>query len=107
MEPGASKAERTLAETIFEYLDNPALWPVFIALLGHFAIVLAPLLRSAWVDHSPRAGVVLLLALAGTFAGGSFERKMRGRLGWLTVSLVLTWLAGGAVAYFALEMPFI
>lgn len=107
MEPGAGKAERTLAAIIFEYLDNPALWPVLIAFLGHLAIVLAPLQRHAWVDHDPRAMVTLAIALAGTTAAAAFERRMRGRLGWLTVSLAMTWAVGAAVAYFALEMPFI
>lgn len=101
------RLERGVVEVIFQYLDEPLLWPVLFALLGHLVIVIAPLGVYAYRDHSPLALLGLLLLVAGSVAGAVFEHRHRGRPGALTLGLSTTWLVSAGVAWLGVTTSFI
>jgi hypothetical protein len=72
------------------------LWPVFIAIAGHFVVVLGPLMSRAY-DGNVSAGValgvlgILSLHLGRLFASRGFRP--------VAVMLLLTWVASVPVAW--------
>jgi hypothetical protein len=89
-----------LAEWVLPYLREPALMPVLLALLGHVVVVLAPLMLAVWRVHSVEAALLLLLVAGGSVFPLRWECLDEGRPGGVSATVVLTWLASVAAAYF-------
>lgn len=83
------------------YVREPALWPVLIALLGHVVVGLSPLMLSVWRTGSVYAGLALLGLLLGSCGLVAFEIYRFRWPGPVALTCLLTWLAGGGVAWLA------
>jgi hypothetical protein len=91
------RTKHTLA-WILPYVDDFALWPVTLAVLGHFALVIGPLMLGVYRTGSVAAGIGMLIMLAGTAQVCRLEHQLRGRLGAMTVAMVLMWLSSVGLA---------
>lgn len=84
---------------ILPYVDDMALWPVLVAVLGHVLVVLVPLeLVLARTAH-PIAAFVLAALLAGTGEVVRMEVRATGRPRALTGIGVGMWLLSVPCAY--------
>lgn len=96
-----------IEQSAMPYLRDPALRPVLVAVLGHVAVALAPLLLYAWRNGSvAAAGASVVVAVASVGAIG-FEVARFRRPGGVTVSVLATWAASMLVAWIALRTGFI
>lgn len=85
---------------VMPYLQESALWPVLLALLGHIVVIIAPILTS--VARGWRPAVVPLFALvlgSGWLVMTDYGRRKRP--GVVTAVVLVTWALSGVVAYFA------
>jgi hypothetical protein len=86
------------------YANEPALWPVLFAIIGHVVVVLAPLLLAVFRDRFMPAGAILFVFVSTTLALINSERRATGSLGALTGTLVVTWslavLIAGITGYY-------
>lgn len=84
---------------VLPFVRDLGLWPVLAAVVGHFAVVLAPLLLWVFRGRNP-FGAVLLLAV-GWLSGQVVMMDVRAlrRPGALTVVLALTWALAGLMAW--------
>jgi len=79
------------------YVSDPMLWPVMLAVLGHVIIVIAPVILLAVRDRHPLGIVGLAFALVSS--ASLFVRRGRPRarvLGWLVLA---TWVASAGMAW--------
>ncbi len=98
--PSTSGWPAWVDEWVLPYLENRALWPVWVALVGHVVVVVAGLVLLAVRTELPEAFVVLGLVIAGSGwlvvrdarASGPGGVTLTVGLGWAT-SLGLAWLA--------------
>lgn len=76
---------------VLPYIDDWSLWPVLVALLGHVAVMISPLVLMAWRTMHPAVFMVVfvLLSISGHII--ITERRIRGHLGGITAAVVLLW----------------
>jgi hypothetical protein len=86
---------------ILTYARDPSLGPVAIALLGHVVVVVAGVALVALRTGSVLAWIGLVLMAALTLALCGLEVKRFGRPGGAALMLLLTWIASGALVWFA------
>lgn len=86
---------------ILPYVDDFALWPVLVALLGHVLVVMVPLEIALVRGPSMAAAAVLAAMLAATGELVRMEWKARGRPGLLTAIGVGMWTVSVPCAYYA------
>jgi hypothetical protein len=81
-----------------ELLREPTLWPVWLVVIGHAVVLLAPTLLMALRDH--RASAALALAIVGVATLRGFYGRLRARrgLGPLHRTILITWLLAIALA---------
>ena len=88
------------SQWVLPFLDEPAIWPVFIAIWGHFVVALTGFILSLYRDRSPIVMIVALWLFFACYKAMQFEKNHSGRYGKLTSSIVATWLASVALAWF-------
>ena len=81
-----------------ELLREPTLWPVWLVVIGHAVVLLAPTLLMALRDR--RASAALALAIVGGATLRGFYGRLRARqgLGPLHLTLLVTWILAIALA---------
>jgi hypothetical protein len=76
---------------VLPYVDDIALWPVLVALLGHVAVILVPLMVQVIRNQSiPALGVLAMLAW-NSWLVVRMELRAIGRAGRLTAAMLGTW----------------
>lgn len=85
-------------EWVIPYMEEPFLWPVLVAILGHIVILLAFLLVGAWREgiSPPLAGIAALGVVSVGLVNA--EVRYRRRPGAVAITVVLTWLVSAGVA---------
>lgn len=84
---------------VMPYLEESALWPVLIALLGHVVLLFAVMILAFARSLNPLAGFGVGLLVLGSVDLVRNERAAMGRLGRVTWTVVLTWLASLLTAW--------
>lgn len=81
-----------------ELLREPTLWPVWLVVIGHAVVLLAPTLLLAVRDH--RASALLALVIVGVATLRGFYGRLRARqgLGPLHRTILVTWILAIALA---------
>ncbi len=88
---------------VLPYLDDSGLWPVVAALLGHVAMLLAPLLLGVARDRNPFAIASLLIVAYFSVRVMVTDLRGRWRRGLVTSVVLGTWVLSAAVAYGAAQ----
>jgi hypothetical protein len=78
---------------VLPYVNIPALLPVLIAVMGHIVILVALVVLEAWRSRNPFAIAATVLLLAGTVRVLFEEWRRLRRLGPLSATLAIAWLA--------------
>jgi hypothetical protein len=94
-------------EWVRPYIADSALWAIAIAVAGHIAVAIAPLLLGVIRTGHPLAWVMLLLVVAGSLQVIRFEVSLERRPAGLTVMVLGTWMLSGVIAWVALETGFL
>jgi hypothetical protein len=86
---------------VLPYVEEMALWPVLVALLGHVVVIVVPLML-----HIYRNGPGFNVFVLGLFVAASvwlvrMELRARGGPGGLTWVMLGTWLVSFPFAWFA------
>ena len=84
---------------ILPYVEEATLWPVLFALLGHVAMLMAPMMLFVNRHGSVNSAVALIALALATAALIRFEVRYRRRPGGVTLSMVLTWGSAAAIAW--------
>ena len=100
MEPNKPKWPDWYERWVFPFLDEPAIWPVFLAIWGHFVVALTGLVLSLYREQSPVVLIVGLWIVFACYKAMQFEKRHAGRYGKLTGAIVATWLCSFIVAWF-------
>ncbi len=101
------RLEKAALEGLFQYLDNLALLPVWLVLVSHFALLIAPLALAVHRHGSVLAVIGLGLFVAGTAYLIRVEVVHRGRPGLLTGSLLGTWGISAGLTWLGITTDFI
>lgn len=101
------RVEKAALESLFQYLDNPALLPVWVVLVSHFALLIAPLALAVHRGGSVLAVVGLVGFVLGTAYLVGVEVRHRGRPGLLTGSLIGTWGISVGLTWLGITTNFI
>lgn len=86
---------------LLPYVDDFALWPVLVAVLGHVVVILVPLQLAMLRGPSLIAAALLALLLAGSGEVARMEVRARGRPGIITGVIVGTWAISVPCTYYA------
>ena len=92
---GVSRLERA----VLPFLREPTLWPVFLVMLAHVLLVLAPLLVLAFRDAHAGSITALVVFSAASVFGIRLEVRDRGRPGLLAILVFTIWAISGACAW--------
>lgn len=99
--PPASGWPTWIEEWVLPYLENRALWPVWIALIGHVVVGVAGLLLVGIRSGLPEAWIAVgLLGLGSLWLVGK-EWQVRSSPGGVTLTVVLGWLLSGGLVWLA------
>ena len=93
------RAKSQFERYVLLWVREPMLWPVLIVILGHVVLLAAIVLLRAFGDGSlfGWAGLALLVWMC---AGGVHaEWRQRGRLGVVSMLLLLTWVLAAVLAF--------
>lgn len=99
--PEEERQPRRQVERVLDYVDEPALWPVVVVAIAQVSTVLALAMLRLVRDGNLLAGAALFALVFPSVAVCRWERGLRGRLGGLTVTVVLMWLVGALFAWLA------
>lgn len=83
---------------VMPYLQESALWPVLIALLGHVVIVIAPLLLGL-ARGNPAMALPLTVLVMLSFWLCKTEIQASRRPGVVSAVVALTWIASAIVGW--------
>ena len=95
IEPRVHWLERLLTA----YVDEPALWPVLFAIVGHLAVLIALPLLQVIRSGSLLSMAVLVVLAAPSLAAVRWEWRKKGRPGSGSFVVLLTWLTGLGMAW--------
>ncbi len=89
----------TLEGFLMHYLEDSALWPIVVVVIGH-AVALGSLsLLLALRERRTSAILATLLLLYASFLGVRWEYRRHGHLKTITWLLVITWVISALIAY--------
>ena len=86
---------------VFPYVEEMALWPVLVALLGHVVVIIVPLMLHIYRHGAGYNAAVLGLFLVGSMWLVRVELQARGGPGGVTWVMLGTWLSTLPLAWFA------
>jgi len=84
---------------ILPYINEPVLYPVAFALIGHVVMLIAPMMLFVHRHRSTNSIVILTLLAVGSAALVRFEFKYRRMPGPVTVVVALTWMSSAGLAW--------
>jgi len=84
---------------ILPYIQEPTLWPVLFALLGHVVVIIAPMMLFVQRHGSVKSLIGLCLMAFVSAAFIRFELKYRRRPGGVSFTVLLTWASAAGLAW--------
>jgi len=93
-EPGPEQATASpsIHERAEELLREPTLWPVWLVVIGHAVVLLAPTLLMALRDGRGSAALAVVIVAVATLRGFYGQLRAHRRLGPLHGTILVTWL---------------
>ena len=100
-EPEDPRADQSpsLERFIMHYLEDSALWPIVIVIIGHLVALASFALLFAVRERRVSAALATAVMLWGSFLALRWEYRRHGHLGIITVLLAITWLVSALTAY--------
>ena len=81
------------------FIEETALWPVLVALWGHFVVAIAAFLLNLYRSQSPFLGIIGIWLAFISYKGVQFERMHLGKMAGLSFTIVTTWIGSFLLAY--------
>ena len=100
-EPEDPRADQSpsLERFIMRYLEDAALWPIVIVIIGHLVALASFALLFSVRERRLSAFFATGLLLWASFLALRWEYRRHGHLGIITVLLAITWLLSALTAY--------
>ena len=100
-EPEDDRADQspTAEQFLMHYLEDSALWPVVVVVVGHAVALASFSLLLAVRERKLSAVFVMALLLYGSFLAIRWEYRKHGHLKIIALLLAITWALSGLTAY--------
>lgn len=105
--PAVERLSDVLDRWFLVYVRDPNLFPVTLALFGHFVLLIAGLVLGAWRAASWVAGGALVALAAGTVLLLVAEARTVGWTGRTPFLLAGTWAGGLTLAWYSEQTGFL
>ena len=100
-EPEDPRADQspTLERFIMHYLEDSALWPIVIVIIGHLVALASLTLLFAVRERRISAALATMLLLWFSFLALRWEYQRHRHLGIIALLVAITWLLSALTAY--------
>ncbi|HIF99427.1 MAG TPA: hypothetical protein EYQ54_20795 [Myxococcales bacterium] len=96
-----------LERFLMHYLEDSALWPIVVVIIGHAVALASFALLLAVRERKVSAILATTLLLWGSFLALRWEFRKHGHLGIITGLLAITWLLSALTAYVGHTLKFL